>query len=577
MNLIEATIKALNGQLTESYKLEAGSHKEDNEISNKKITEATTDVNEVVEEYKEAYHVDLNLKTVPCVIARDKMLSGWGGAEGRNHYQVVLCGDSTEAYNIAHNMQAVAQREQLANIRTSFGVKLPSRASVAYCVGRYASAWNMSDSWYERFDYDTKIDEAKNPANDDINTKIRKTINGSTKYLNDLENAGLDIKKDNNEKVIGVGKGDKYISKPNLKNAHPDTDYYNYLTKEKITPEVEDTGAFAPTNIFRNSDNFEKTIGGNDTTYMRTDRNGVSKAIPKKYKTGNKNYNIDLDKFPRKSYNGVASYEPLDNDELKDFKVHKRDVDYMKADVDKAKAEYDKVKKDYDEVNDKLTLVRDRIAKSKERATKVEAKKTYDDYEQEIYYLQDIIDDWEMKGRGNEKDYNWAVRRLKSIKRKLNDNEYFCESRKNPEVNNKVAPRNQNKSDDTADGVNTYSWKYAGSKDGVGRVVVKGDPNFGKPVGYDRKRDRVRSVAQAKARKNAGPLDFAGMTDMQNYEVNNMNKDSEEYKELKQRAEIARATANDLADKEMKTKYNDFADKADKEADEILIKRGIKN
>lgn len=119
---------------------------------NKKVTEATTDVNEVVDEYKKAYHKDLDLKTVPCVIARDKMLSGWGGAEGRNHYQVVLCADSTEAHNIASNMQAQAKREQLANVRVSFGVKLPSRASVAYCVGRYASAWNMGDSWYERYD-----------------------------------------------------------------------------------------------------------------------------------------------------------------------------------------------------------------------------------------------------------------------------------------------------------------------------------------------------------------------------------------------------------------------------------------
>lgn len=125
---------------------------------NKKVTEATTDVNEVVDEYKEAYHKDLDLKTVPCVIARDKMLSGWGGAEGRNHYQVVLCADSTEAHNIANNMQAQAKREQLANVRVSFGVKLPSRASVAYCVGRNASAWNMSGSWYERYDTEKKTE-----------------------------------------------------------------------------------------------------------------------------------------------------------------------------------------------------------------------------------------------------------------------------------------------------------------------------------------------------------------------------------------------------------------------------------
>ena len=147
----------------------------------KKVTEATTDVNEVVDEYKEAYHKDLDLKTVPCVIARDKMLSGWGGAEGRNHYQVVLCADSTEAHNISSNMQAQAKREQLANVRVSFGVKLPSRASVAYCVGRNASAWNMGDSWYER--YDT---EKKTESKEQTNTNIADTFRNYNAFKNNF-------------------------------------------------------------------------------------------------------------------------------------------------------------------------------------------------------------------------------------------------------------------------------------------------------------------------------------------------------------------------------------------------------
>lgn len=159
MNLEEATIKALSGKLIENKKQEARSNKA--RINNKKVTEATTDVNEVYDEYKKAYHKDLDLKTVPCVIARDKMLSGWGGAEGKTHYQVVLCADRDEADNIAHNMQAIAKREQLANVRMSFGVKLPSKASVAYVVGRYAPAWNMGDNWYARYDTDEKKEETK--------------------------------------------------------------------------------------------------------------------------------------------------------------------------------------------------------------------------------------------------------------------------------------------------------------------------------------------------------------------------------------------------------------------------------
>ena len=116
---------------------------------NKKITEATLDLDDMYDEYKKAYNKDLDTKRVPCVIARDVMLSGWGGAEGKNHYQVVLCADTVEARNIEYNMRAKAKQEQLANVRTSIGIQLPRNASVAYTVGRYAPAWNMGDSWYE--------------------------------------------------------------------------------------------------------------------------------------------------------------------------------------------------------------------------------------------------------------------------------------------------------------------------------------------------------------------------------------------------------------------------------------------
>lgn len=127
--------------------------------SSKKVTEATLDLDDMYDEYKKAYNKDLDTKRVPCVIARDVMLSGWGGAEGRNHYQVVLCADTVEARNIEYNMRAKAKQEQLANVRTSIGIQLPRNASVAYCVGRYAPAWNMGDSWYEnRYD---KVEEGR--------------------------------------------------------------------------------------------------------------------------------------------------------------------------------------------------------------------------------------------------------------------------------------------------------------------------------------------------------------------------------------------------------------------------------
>ena len=242
--------------------------------------------------------------------------------------------------------------------------------------------------------------EARNPENDEINSKISKTLNGSTKYMDDLDNAGLGVKVNDKGKADSIynkaedennknaKQPNEYVSvrtmnKQDLKNSNADTDYYNYLTKNKVRPEVTDTGAFAPTNIIRNSNSFEKTISGSDTTYRQEDRNGVSKAIPKRYKTGRKNYDYNPDVFPKKDYTGVASYEPLDNQELQDFKYNKSKVDdggWLKSDLDKAKAEYDKAKATYDKVNNQVQDVRSRIAKSKANR-KAEARSHKEDNE----------------------------------------------------------------------------------------------------------------------------------------------------------------------------------------------------
>jgi len=173
---------------------------------NKKITEATLDLDDMYDEYKKAYNKDLDTKRVPCVIARDVMLSGWGGAEGKNHYQVVLCADTVEARNIEYNMRAKAKQEQLANVRTSIGIQLPRNASVAYTVGRYAPAWNMGDSWYEsRYDAeenkveeaknDTKISEIKNQIKSKLKSykQLKKINKGDTNKSKDLEDEIEDL------------------------------------------------------------------------------------------------------------------------------------------------------------------------------------------------------------------------------------------------------------------------------------------------------------------------------------------------------------------------------------------------
>ena len=262
-----------------------------------------------------------------------------------------------------------------------------------------ADELNRQEGNYEPDDEEL-FAEARNPENDEINSKISKTLNGSTKYMDDLDNAGLGVKVNDKGKADSIynkaedennknaKQPNEYVSvrtmnKQDLKKSNTDTDYYNYLTKNKVRPEVTDTGAFAPTNVFRNSNSFEKTISGSDTTYRQEDRNGVSKAIPKRYKTGRKNYDYNPDVFPKKDYTGVASYEPLDNQELQDFKYNKSKVDdggWLKQGLDKAKAEYDQAKAEYDKVNNQVKNVRDRIAKSKSNR-KEEARSHKEDNE----------------------------------------------------------------------------------------------------------------------------------------------------------------------------------------------------
>ena len=179
---------------------------------NKKVTEATLNLDDMYDEYKKAYNKDLDTKRVPCVIARDVMLSDWGGAEGRNHYQVVLCADTVEARNIEYNMRAKAKQEQLANVRTSIGIQLPRNASVAYTVGRYAPAWNMGDSWYEsRYG---KVEEGRYKL--DVvkyNMLHDKFKNDKRSYdeLSDAEKEELDTYRDLTKKVYNSTRDHKDI------------------------------------------------------------------------------------------------------------------------------------------------------------------------------------------------------------------------------------------------------------------------------------------------------------------------------------------------------------------------------
>lgn len=205
------------------------------------LTEATTDTDEIAEEYKEAYHIDLDWNRVPCVIARDKFLSGWGGAEGKTHYQVVLCGDSTEAANIEDSMKSVASKEGLANIRRDFGVHLSSKVSKAYVVGRYASAWNtLSDSWYEnRFDSGKTEDEI-NQEKDAQEVRRQEKLRQKEQQANESEKR---TRKGNLNEDTSVVKANPIIQKPEfwwLDNdtfimefgySRDDDGWYNYMVE----------------------------------------------------------------------------------------------------------------------------------------------------------------------------------------------------------------------------------------------------------------------------------------------------------------------------------------------------------
>lgn len=115
-----------------------------------KTEEVLDDINEVEKEYKEAYGKDLDFKTVPCVIAKDTYLSGWGYGNPEKLYQVILCGSSVEAANIEYTMKNKAKDEGLSNIRRAFGISSRVKGSVSYKIGRYVKVWNdLSDSWYE--------------------------------------------------------------------------------------------------------------------------------------------------------------------------------------------------------------------------------------------------------------------------------------------------------------------------------------------------------------------------------------------------------------------------------------------
>lgn len=94
---------------------------------------STLNKTEIELDYLHSYGKPIDWKTVPCVIATDKILSkdenfpGWGPPDGKAILkQVILCANTQEAADIEYNMKAIAKREKLTRIQKSVGFR-PNR------------------------------------------------------------------------------------------------------------------------------------------------------------------------------------------------------------------------------------------------------------------------------------------------------------------------------------------------------------------------------------------------------------------------------------------------------------------
>ena len=125
-----------------------------------------------------------NTQGIYYVIARDKFMSGWGGAEGRTSYFVEVCWSSTQA-NYAE--EAISQAREMRNVRVVS--KLPTR------LNGHVSVYNFDHSARFNKEYFWNISKGYEKDNDIVphdSDKTQKTnVSDSRKRVKD--NAG-DVK-----------------------------------------------------------------------------------------------------------------------------------------------------------------------------------------------------------------------------------------------------------------------------------------------------------------------------------------------------------------------------------------------
>ena len=109
------------------------------------LNESTMNSDEIEQEYQQAYGKELDWKKVPCVVARDKFLSGWGGAEGKTHYQVIVWVDASQAATMCDYAKYHAGELQVANVRWNYGFKPTSGRSYSYILACDAPVFGGTD------------------------------------------------------------------------------------------------------------------------------------------------------------------------------------------------------------------------------------------------------------------------------------------------------------------------------------------------------------------------------------------------------------------------------------------------
>lgn len=148
-------------------------------ISNLYESNVVDNMEEIEQEYREAYGKDLDLEHVPCVKARDSFLSGWGMAQGTPCYQVVLCGSSVEAANLEDGMKRVAKKEGLTHIRRDYNGIVKGNVTVSYKIGVNSVNWGGNPK------YKTMAESVDNDLNHDAGYLI--DVDKCKEYLDNLK------------------------------------------------------------------------------------------------------------------------------------------------------------------------------------------------------------------------------------------------------------------------------------------------------------------------------------------------------------------------------------------------------